>query len=110
MDYGGRLPVARTGLRTDHGYYYVGIAPTRGLSHRYYEFESGVAGGSERDHSYDGLVSMESVRFGKGLERYAADLQMVASCAFSVPAAPGKPKWTFSAQDSVPIVRAAIGR
>jgi hypothetical protein len=91
----GRLPVAKTGLRTNHGIFYVWIAPTQRISDRTYWFESGVAGGSERDHGHDGLVSVESERYGKDHAASVAELRTVASCAFSVPAASGHPNWTF---------------
>ncbi len=91
----GGLWVAKPRLRTHHGIFYVWIAPTQRLSDRTYDFESGVAGGSERDHGHDGRVSIESERFGKNHASSVAELQTVASCGFSVPAAAGQPKWVF---------------
>ena len=104
-DSGRRLPVAGTGLRTEHGYYYVGIAPTREIAQKYYVLQSGFPGGVVRDRARDGLVSLETVPFGRGRATYAANLRRVASCAFSVPAAPGQPKWEFSGPDRRPIIR-----
>lgn len=94
-DGAGGLWVAKTGLRTYHGNFYVWIAPTQRLSDRTYYAESGVPGGGERDHGHDGRVSIESERFGKHHAASVAELQTVASCAFSVPAAAGQPKWVF---------------
>jgi hypothetical protein len=104
--YGGRLPVAETGLLADHGSYLVGIAPTRGTAQQYVVFEDGVTGFSERDHSRDGLVSLESRDDGGHLKIYAAERHTVASCAFSVPAASGQPKWVSRSGDWRPIVGA----
>lgn len=102
---GRRFPVAATGLRTDNGYYYVGVAPTREVAGNYYYLQSAFPGGSGRDRAHDGLVSIEIVRFGQDMAAFAANLRTVASCAFSVPAAPGQPKWEFTAQDRRPIIR-----
>lgn len=103
--FGGPLPVPETGLRTDNGSYVVGIAPTRAVADVYVSFESGVAGSSDRDYSSDGLVSVQSANFG-GLATYAAERATVASCAFSVPAASGHPKWVSRSLKWRPIVTA----
>jgi len=102
----GGLWVAKTGLRTDHGIFYVWVAPTQELSDRTYASESGFPGGGERDHGHDGRVSIESERYGNDHAASVAELQTVASCAFSVPAAAGKAKWVFDGPGPRPTLSA----